>query len=206
MAEYLIPKSAVVFEEEIKKSRFITYLQHTEGLEEARTFWAMIKQDHPNARHHCWAAVAGKPTDSQQLGFSDDGEPAGTAGKPMLSALQGSQVGEISAVVVRYFGGVLLGTGGLVRAYGSGVQQALKLLETETKVERTPFRLDCDYGQLGLVQLLCEKYQIEIVEQDFQVQVHFTLGISEKMVAPFSAELTEKSAGKLAIQPLETGE
>ena len=134
MAEYLIPKSAVVFEEEIKKSRFITYLQHTEGLEQAKAFWAEIKAQHPNARHHCWAAVAGKPTDSQQLGFSDDGEPAGTAGKPMLSALQGSQVGEISAVVVRYYGGVLLGTGGLVRAYGNGVQQALKLLETERKV------------------------------------------------------------------------
>ena len=109
MAEYLIPKSAVVFEEEIKKSRFITYLQHTEGLEQAKAFWAAIKTQHSNARHHCWAAVAGKPTDSQPLGFSDDGEPAGTAGKPMLSALQGSQVGEISAVVVRYYGGILLG-------------------------------------------------------------------------------------------------
>ena len=141
MAEYLIPKSAVVFEEEIKKSRFITYLQHTEGLEQAKAFWAEIKAQYPNARHHCWAAVAGKPTDSQQLGFSDDGEPAGTAGKPMLSALQGSQVGEISAVVVRYYGGILLGTGGLVRAYGNGVQQALKLLETERKVERQLFQV-----------------------------------------------------------------
>ena len=150
MAEYLIPKSAVVFEEEIKKSRFITYLQHTEGLEQAKAFWAEIKAQHPNARHHCWAAVAGKPTDSQQLGFSDDGEPAGTAGKPMLSALLGSQVGEISAVVVRYYGGILLGTGGLVRAYGNGVQQALKLLETERKVERQLFQVHCDYAQLNL--------------------------------------------------------
>ena len=150
MAEYLIPKSAVVFEEEIKKSRFITYLQHTEGLEQAKAFWAEIKAQHPNARHHCWAAVAGKPMDSQQLGFSDDGEPAGTAGKPMLSALQGSQVGEISAVVVRYYGGILLGTGGLVRAYGNGVQQALKLLETERKVERQLFQVHCDYAQFKL--------------------------------------------------------
>lgn len=149
MAEYLIPKSAIVFEEEIKKSRFITYLQHTEGLEQAKAFWAEIKAQHPNARHHCWAAVAGKPTDSQQLGFSDDGEPAGTAGKPMLSALQGSQIGEISAVVVRYYGGILLGTGGLVRAYGNGVQQALKLLETERKVERQLFQVHCDYAQLN---------------------------------------------------------
>ncbi|MDU3503897.1 MAG: YigZ family protein, partial [Haemophilus parainfluenzae] len=154
MAEYLIPKSAVVFEEEIKKSRFITYLQHTEGLEQAKAFWAEIKALHPNARHHCWAAVAGRPTDSQQLGFSDDGEPAGTAGKPMLSALQGSQVGEISAVVVRYYGGILLGTGGLVRAYGNGVQQALKLLETERKVERQLFQVHCDYAQLNWIQIL----------------------------------------------------
>ncbi|OOF51620.1 YigZ family protein [Rodentibacter trehalosifermentans] len=206
MAEYPIPKSAVVFEEEIKKSRFITYLQHTEGLSEARAFWMKIKQTHPQARHHCWATVAGNPADSLQFGFSDDGEPAGTAGKPMLNALQGSGVGELSAVVVRYFGGVLLGTGGLVRAYSSGVQQALKLLETEIKVERVSFRLDCDYGQWGWVQLLCEKYQIAILSQDFQVKIHLILGISEKMVEPFSAELIEKSAGKLMIQPLDTGE
>ena len=121
----------------------------------------------------------------------------------MLSALQGSQVGEISAVVVRYYGGILLGTGGLVRAYGNGVQQALKLLETETKVERTPFQLDCDYAQLSLVQLLCEKYQIEIISQDFQAQIHLILGMSEKVIEPFSEELTEKSAGRLAIQPLD---
>ena len=206
MAEYLVPKSAVVFEEEIKKSRFITYLQHTEGLENARAFWEKIKQEHPNARHHCWAAVAGKPTDSLQLGFSDDGEPAGTAGKPMLSALQGSQLGEISAVVVRYYGGILLGTGGLVRAYGNGVQQALKLIESEIKVERTPFKLDCDYGQLSLVLQLCEKYQVEILSQDFQVNIHLILGISKKTVDVFSSELTEKSAGRLVIQLLETGE
>ncbi|HHF5123141.1 YigZ family protein [Haemophilus influenzae] len=206
MAEYLVPKSAVVFEEEIKKSRFITYLQHTEGLEDARAFWVKIKQEHPNARHHCWAAVASKPSDSLQFGFSDDGEPAGTAGKPMLSALQGSQLGEISAVVVRYYGGILLGTGGLVRAYGNGVQQALKLIESEIKVERTLFKLNCDYGQLNLVQQLCEKYRVEILSQDFQVNIHLILGISEKTIEAFSSELTEKSSGRLVIQLLEIGE
>ena len=124
----------------------------------------------------------------------------------MLSALQGSQLGEISAVVVRYYGGILLGTGGLVRAYGNGVQQALKLIESEIKVERIPFKLDCDYGQLNLVQQLCEKYQVEILFQDFQANIHLILGISEKTVDVFSSELTEKSAGRLVIQLLETGE
>lgn len=136
MIEYKIPKSAVIFEEEIKKSRFITYLQHVENLTQAKAFWQQIKSQHPQARHHCWATIAGAPNDSQQFGFSDDGEPAGTAGKPMLSALQGSKIGEICAVVVRYYGGILLGTGGLVRAYGNGVQQALTLLETAVKVQR----------------------------------------------------------------------
>ena len=124
----------------------------------------------------------------------------------MLTALQGSQLGEISAVVVRYYGGILLGTGGLVRAYGNGVQQALKLIESKIKVERTPFKLDCDYGQLNLVQQLCEKYQVEILSQDFQANIHLILGISEKTVDVFSSELTEKSAGRLVIQLLETGE
>ena len=203
MAEYLVPKSAVIFEEEIKKSRFITYLQHTEGLDDARAFWAKIKQEHPNARHHCWATVAGKPTDSLQLGFSDDGEPSGTAGKPMLSVLQGSNIGEISAIVVRYYGGILLGTGGLVRAYSNGVQQALKLLETEIRVERSLFGLDCHYDQLSLVQLLCDKYEVEILAQNFQSQVFLTLGISKQTVESFVRELRDKSMGKLVIKSIE---
>ena len=83
-------------------------LAHTEGVEAARAFVQQVKAEHPTARHHCWAYVAGRPDDSQQLGFSDDGEPSGTAGKPMLAQLMGSQVGEITAVVVRYYGGIML--------------------------------------------------------------------------------------------------
>lgn len=197
--EYPIPQSAVVFEEEIKKSRFITYLRHADGLAQAKVFWQEIKQMHPDARHHCWAAVAAQPNNSQELGFSDDGEPAGTAGKPMLSALLGSGVGEISAVVVRYYGGILLGTGGLVRAYGNGVQQALKLLTTTLKVERKPYEVRCDYGQINWLQLLCEQYDIPIQEQDFQADVRFVLGISDDKLAIFQQELTERSAGQLAV-------
>ena len=199
LMEYLIPQSAVVFEEEIKKSRFITYLQHTEGLAQAKAFWQEIKLLHPNARHHCWATVAAQPNNSQELGFSDDGEPAGTAGKPMLAALQGSQIGEISAVVVRYYGGILLGTGGLVRAYGGGVQQALKLLETSLKVERKPYQVRCDYGQIQWLQNLCVTYDVQIIDQTFQENVRFQLGISDDKLIAFEQELTERSAGKLAL-------
>lgn len=204
--QYPIPHKAVIFEEEIKKSRFITYLQHTPTIEDARQFWQDIRQQHPTARHWCWAAVAGAPNDSQALGFSDDGEPAGTAGKPMLACLQGSGVGEISAVVVRYFGGVLLGTGGLVRAYSSGVQQALKLLETEVKIERSPFRLVCDYHQIDRVQQYCQQFDVMIVAQDYQEKVSFELAISSDKISPFQQILQDYSSGQLYLQPLENSQ
>ena len=200
MSAYLVPKSEVIFEEEIKKSRFITYLQKTTGIAEAKAFLEEIKREHRAARHHCWTAVMGNPVDSLQFAFSDDGEPSGTAGKPMLSVLQGSNIGEISAIVVRYYGGILLGTGGLVRAYSNGVQQALKLLETEIRVERSLFGLDCHYS---LVQLLCDKYEVEILAQNFQSQVFLTLGISKQTVESFVRELRDKSMGKLVIKLIE---
>lgn len=111
MDSWLIPAAPVSVVEEIKKSRFITLLAHTDGVEAAKAFVESVRAEHPDARHHCVAWVAGAPNDSQQLGFSDDGELAGTAGKPMLAQLMGSGVGEITAVVVRYYGGILLGTG-----------------------------------------------------------------------------------------------
>ena len=203
MIEYQIPKSAVDFSEEIKKSRFITYLQHTEGLEQAKAFWAEIKALHPSARHWCWAAVAGSPRDSQQFGFSDDGEPSGTAGKPMLVALQGSGLGEISAVTVRYYGGILLGTGGLVRAYSSGVQQALKLLETDTKVNYTHYEVRCDYAQINGLQALCEYHAVLILEQDFQAQVTLRLAIRPDKFTFFQQALTERFAGQLGLVKIE---
>lgn len=203
MIEYQIPKSAVDFSEEIKKSRFITYLQHTEGLEQAKAFWAEIKALHPSARHWCWAAVAGSPRDSQQFGFSDDGEPSGTAGKPMLAALQGSGLGEISAVTVRYYGGILLGTGGLVRAYSSGVQQALKLLETDTKVNYAYYEVRCDYPQISGLQTLCEHHALLILEQDFQAQVTLRLAIRPDKFTFFQQALTERFAGQLGLVKIE---
>ncbi|MGV6987813.1 IMPACT family protein [Testudinibacter sp. P80/BLE/0925] len=202
MMRYLIPAAGVEFSEEIKKSRFITYLQATEGLEQAKAFWQQLKQQHPNARHHCWATVAGRPNDSQQLGFSDDGEPSGTAGKPMLNILLGSGIGEISAVVVRYYGGIQLGTGGLVRAYGNGVQQALKLLNTIEKIERQVFALSCDYGQINLVQQLLKLHQVEIIEQQFAQRIELQLGISAEQFAEFSRALNDRSGGSLRLLAL----
>ena len=197
--EYFIPAGEVIFEEEIKKSRFITYLRHTNGLEASKAFLSEIRALHPNARHHCWAAVAGIPSDGQQYGFSDDGEPSGTAGKPMLNSLLGSGIGEISAVVVRYYGGILLGTGGLVKAYGNGVQQALLQLEKIRKVLRKNYRLQCDYEHYNTVQHLLSNVDIEILDQQFGENVILLLGVNPAVFVRFQQQLTQRFAGKLTL-------
>lgn len=203
--QFFIPATDIIVEEEIKKSRFITYLRHTEGLVQAKTFWAEIKALHPQARHHCWACVAGSPADSQQYGFSDDGEPSGTAGKPMLNHLIGSGLGEISAVVVRYYGGILLGTGGLMRAYGNGVQQALAQVQTERKVLRQTYRLQCDYDQFHRLQHWITDWDIEIINQQFGENIELLLGINPTHFEQAKQTLTHRFAGKLELYPTTRG-
>ncbi|WGE89170.1 YigZ family protein [Actinobacillus arthritidis] len=197
--EYFIPQKTVIFEEEIKKSRFLTYLAHTDGIEQAKAFVAEIKTLHPQARHWCWATVASTPNDSQQYGFSDDGEPSGTAGKPMLNYLLGSGLGEITAVVVRYYGGVLLGTGGLVKAYGGGVQQALLQLEKQRKVLRQNFCLVCEYDQFNSLQHMINEYDILTLDQQFSDKIKVTLAINPAELAPFTQQITQRFAGKLVL-------
>ncbi|WP_303817287.1 YigZ family protein [Actinobacillus minor] len=198
--EFFIPKTDVIFEEEIKKSRFITYLRHTEGMEQAKAFWAEIKTLHPQARHWCWATVAGMPTDSQQYGFSDDGEPSGTAGKPMLNYLLGSGLGEITAVVVRYYGGILLGTGGLVKAYGNGVQQALLNVEKIRKVLRENYRLHCEYEQFNTLQHMMNDWDIELLDQQFSDKIALKLAINPTEFAKIQQALGQRFAGKLSLE------
>ena len=127
-ARYPIPARTHRVEEEIQRSRFITTLAHTPTLDEARAFVQQMKAEFGDASHNCWAYVVGPPGSSAQIGMSDDGEPHGTAGKPMLTVLLHADVGDVTAVVTRYFGGTKLGKGGLVRAYSGGVQQALATL------------------------------------------------------------------------------
>lgn len=203
MDAYDIPAEPLsISEETIKKSRFITLLAHTEGVEAAKAFVQQSKAEHPTARHHCWAYVAGAPDDSQQLGFSDDGEPSGTAGKPMLAQLMGSQVGEITAVVVRYYGGIMLGTGGLVKAYGGGVQQALKQLVRKQKVPMRRFQLRCDYAQLSDVERLVQRFEGELLKTEFLDVVSLTLALPHAQVDGFSQNLTDISRGALALVPV----
>lgn len=203
MESWPIPAEPVTVSGEIKKSRFITLVAHTDGVIAAKAFVEKVRTEHPDARHHCWAWVAGAPDDSQQLGFSDDGEPAGTAGKPILAQLMGKGIGEITAVVVRYYGGVKLGTGGLVKAYGGGVQLALNQLPTVLKVPLTEYTLQCDYSQLAGVEALLKQSDGLIVESDFQVAVDLRVALPQTQVVAFSARLSDFSRGALHLLPFE---
>ncbi|UTZ26666.1 YigZ family protein [Vibrio campbellii] len=200
---YLIPAQPAQFEEEIKKSVFITYLANTPSVEAAKAFVEQIKTKHSDARHNCWGFVAGRPEDSMKWGFSDDGEPSGTAGKPILAQLSGSGVGEITAVVTRYSGGIKLGTGGLVKAYGGGVQQALKLLQTIEKKITTKLRLELDYGFMPIAQSLMPQFGVVEVDAEYSDQVVLVVEIELREVSAFTQAIINKSGAKAIVTPLD---
>ncbi|MBY8288176.1 YigZ family protein [Vibrio fluvialis] len=200
---YHIPAAPVRFEEEIKKSLFITYLAHTPGIDAAKAFVDEIKSRHADARHNCWAFVAGRPQDSMLWGFSDDGEPSGTAGKPILAQLSGSGVGEMTAVVTRYYGGIRLGTGGLVKAYGGGVQQALKLLQTIEKKITTKLHLTLDYGLVALAQSIMIQFEAAEVDAEYGESVCLTVELECLHLEAFTQSIINKSGAKILVAGVE---
>ncbi|WP_406705334.1 IMPACT family protein [Sodalis sp.] len=201
-ASWFAPAAVVTLTAEIKKSRFITLLSPTRGTDAAKAYILQCRKQHPTAAHHCWAFIAGPPSDSLQRGFSDDGEPSGTAGKPMLAQLDGSGLGEITAVVVRYYGGIHLGTGGLVKAYGGGVQQALKQVSPVARVPRRRFVLRCDYPQLAWVEAAVQQAEGLIVEGDYRESIILTLEIPVHHIAMANDTLRDLSRGTLQLTPV----
>ncbi len=173
---------------EIKKSKFITILHRTNDEEEAKEFLKQVKKEHPNANHHCSAMIIGNVVRS-----SDDREPSGTAGRPMLDCLLGREMEDILAIVVRYFGGVKLGTGGLVRAYGSSVSQALDQARLCQVKRLQVYSLEFGYEWIGKIDALLRNHNIEITLKNYEETVQYqyitSLDISE--------EIKEISAGSI---------
>ncbi|QYJ78901.1 YigZ family protein [Shewanella acanthi] len=193
---YRIPSGNLMIEEEIKHSRFISFLFHCNSLDDLKLVLTNIKRDYPGASHYCYAYVSGAPNDGVQMGSSDDGEPAGSAGRPMLAVLQGANIGEIGAVVVRYYGGTKLGVGGLVRAYTSGLRQGLNQLTTEIKQIRYPARLQCDYTQLRDVEHLLTQLDAVITDKQFTevIDVQFQIGKQQReLLVEWLATLSQGS-------------
>ncbi|WP_147819611.1 YigZ family protein [Salidesulfovibrio onnuriiensis] len=201
-SRYLIPAvSRHRVEESIKRSRFIATLAHVQCPEEARAFVAEIKEEFPDATHNCWAFAAGSPGETAHVGLSDDGEPHGTAGKPMLNALLHSGVGEIAAVVTRYFGGVKLGTGGLVRAYSGLVSLGLESLPTKEKVELSLVQAVIPYTFVTLFKRMLPDFEAEVAEESFEVDASFLVRLPSEHVRAFEKELLDMTKGEALFSP-----
>ena len=208
MAEgYLVPDLApgeiYRVEDVIRRSRFIATFARVSSTEEAKAFLERIRAEHAQATHNCWAFVAGEPGSTAQVGASDDGEPKGTAGRPMLTALLHSGVGEVAVVVTRYFGGILLGAGGLTRAYAKAAKDAL---DNAGKARMQPFSvllLECPYPMFERIKLLIEGHEGKIESSDYGAAVTLTFLLPVQRTADFSAALTELSGGQMSAEEVE---
>lgn len=199
---YPIPAARHRVEEEILRSRFITTIGPAASVEEARALITGVQAEFPDATHTCWAYVVGPPGSSAQNGLSDDGEPHGTAGRPMLTVLLHSGVGDVVATVTRYYGGTLLGTGGLVRAYSGGVQAALLELPRAEKRARVELLLVLDYSALSGVRRLLPQFEADVVDEEFAADVTLRLRLPAEQTEPFAAAVVDLTHGQALIEPL----
>lgn len=197
---YLVPARRHRVEETILRSRFITSLAPAPTLAEATAFVREVSAEFPDATHNCWAYLVGPPASTAQIGMSDDGEPHGTAGRPMLHILLHSDVGDVAAVVTRYYGGQKLGTGGLARAYSGGVQLALATLPRVERVELVPMRLVIDYAHVSTVQLLLGTMEAEIVAQEYLERVSYELRLPRSRVEALRQGVLDASRGQALVE------
>ena len=185
-----------------KKSRFIAQIAPVETEEEAYAFVESVKKKHYDARHNCHAFAIGK--ENTLYRFSDDGEPQGTAGKPILEVISGNQVTDICIVVTRYFGGTLLGTGGLVRAYTEAAKLALADAGIHQMQRMKLMDITCSYNDSGKVQYLLSTNEISIENTEYGADVTFHTAVPVADVTMIEKKITEATAARAVID--EKGE
>lgn len=194
---YPVPAGRARVEEVISRSRFITTAGPAANVEEARAFIAGIRNEFADATHNCYAFAAGPPGSTAMAGMSDDGEPPGTAGRPMLAVVLGSGIGDLAVVVTRYFGGTKLGTGGLVRAYSGGVKAVLGVLSVAEKVSCRTLLVSGPYQYITSLERLLPEFEAKILSRDFAADVTWQIQAPEEQVERLAAALAELSRGEL---------
>ena len=197
---YPVPSRVHRVEETIQRSRFVTTAAHAPTAEAAHAFVQRVRDELPDATHTCWAFVAGSPGSTAHIGMSDDGEPHGTAGRPMLTALLHGGVGEIVAVCSRWFGGVKLGTGGLGRAYAGGVKRMLESLPTVEKVERVRADVTVAYPDVDALQRLMDDMDVVVEEEDYGAEVRYRCAVPAAALGAFEAGVAELSRGGARVE------
>ncbi len=201
---YMIPdlKNAEIHRSElvVKKSRFITSTAHCKGNDACKEFVETVKKEFADARHNCFAFCSERPGDDGHAGCSDDGEPSGTAGKPMLNVVLHCDIGEICCVVTRYFGGILLGTGGLVKAYQDSVKQNLEDLKITPMIIRKKIKACISPRFVTLLQRLASECAAEIIDSTFSDKACFELDVPEDKCDYFCKKLQCLCSGGAEIE------
>ena len=181
-----------------KKSRFIANVRPVQTEDEALAFIEEMKKKYWDARHNCSAYILGER--QEQMRCSDDGEPSQTAGKPMMDVLAGAGLTNTAVVVTRYFGGTLLGTGGLVRAYSAAVQEGLKNSRIITKYWGTELLVGTDYNGIGKLQYLFGQRQIPLLDAEYTEKVQFTALVPISRVQEIRKAVTEATSGQASVE------
>ena len=184
-----------------KKSRFIATVRLVETEEEALQFIEEMRKRYWNANHNCFAYVIGERRETVRA--SDDGEPSGTAGRPMLDVLLGEEIHNVCAVVTRYFGGTLLGTGGLVRAYSQAVKEGLNQCVVLEKILAEKLVIKTDYSDLGKIQYILGEQKITILDSDYSDSVAVTVLAPVSEADGLKKKLTEGTAGRCRTELLD---
>jgi uncharacterized YigZ family protein len=197
---YRIPAGETRVTDEVKGSRFITTAAHVPDVDAAKAFVGRIKDEFKDATHNCWAWVIGPPGSTANSRSSDDGEPGGTAGLPILNALLNSGVGDIAVVVTRYFGGVKLGRGGLVRAYGGGARRVLKELPLTDRAFYVHIEIAADYPAVETVRHVVGAHGGSVESETFGEAVVFQAKIPEEQLDEFERLLRDSTGGRARVR------
>ena len=181
-----------------KKSRFIATVRPVKTEEEANQFVEEMRKKYWDARHNCWAFILGERQEFKRC--SDDGEPSQTAGKPMMDVLTGAGLTDVAVVVTRYFGGTLLGTGGLVRAYSGAVQEGLKSSTVITKYLGVKLSVTTDYNGVGKLQYLFGQKEIPILSAEYTDKVVFTVLVESSWIQEIKKAITEATSATAQME------
>ena len=196
-SSYLIPSAPVAAEQVVRRSRFIAHVGPAADRTAAESFIQSARDRYPDATHHCYAFIAGQPGNTPHVGLSDDREPHGTAGKPMMNVLEHSGIGEVVAVVTRYFGGTKLGTGGLARAYSSSVQLALERLELTEKTELVRLTFDFTYACEDAVRRHLGAHDLDAADVAYGERVTFIVDVPAATAADLRRQLDNVTNGQV---------
>lgn len=184
-----------------KKSRFIANVYAVKSEEEATIIINEIKKKYWDARHNCYAYVCGDENQVQK--FSDDGEPSGTAGKPIMDIILREQICNCLIIVTRYFGGTLLGTGGLIRAYQAASKEGVQAAVIMEAIKGIRASFDIDYNNVGKIQYICAQMDVNIVVTEYTEKVHMEFLMNEDVYVHFAHRISDEFNGKIVIEKLK---